>query len=168
MSNSLPQDGEIVERLYKEHHKWLKTWIWKRIECPELAADILQDTFCKFMQQPTQVHPREPKAYLSTIAKSLIIDRARRNTHEKSYLACRAKLPFDSTISEEQKATTLETLKEIDQLLDGLTARQRHIFVLAQLEGLSFVDISKRLDLSVNTVRKHYLRVLEYCSSLGV
>ena len=34
---------------------------------------------------------------------------------------------------------------------------------MVQLEGLSFVEIGRRLDLSANTVRKHFVRAMTHC-----
>jgi RNA polymerase sigma-70 factor (ECF subfamily) len=34
---------------------------------------------------------------------------------------------------------------------------------MAQLDGLAFTEIGKRLGLSVNTVRKHFVRAMTHC-----
>ena len=44
------------------------------------------------------------------------------------------------------------------RLLDSLGARTRAIFLLAQIEELSYVDISQRLGVSLPTVKKHLVR----------
>ena len=66
-------------------------------------------------------------------------------------------------ISPETRALIIETLVEIDRLLDGLGSRTREIFLLAQLDGLSYVEIARRLSVSVNTVKKHAVRALTHC-----
>ena len=66
-------------------------------------------------------------------------------------------------LSPEARSMLLETLLEIDALLDGLGARTRQIILMAQLDGLSFVDIARRLGLSANTVRKHFVRAVAHC-----
>ena len=52
---------------------------------------------------------------------------------------------------------------DIDRMLDGLGSRTREIFLMAQLHGLSYVEIGRRLQLSVNTVKKHASRALTHC-----
>ncbi|MNW07727.1 putative RNA polymerase sigma factor FecI [compost metagenome] len=66
-------------------------------------------------------------------------------------------------VSPETRELIIETLMEIDRLLDGLGERTREIFLLAQLDGLSYVDIGRRLQVSVNTVKKHAVRALTHC-----
>ena len=66
-------------------------------------------------------------------------------------------------MSPETRLQIIETLVEIDRLLDGLGGRTREIFLMAQLDGLSYVDIARRLEVSVTTVKKHAVRALTHC-----
>lgn len=152
-----------VHRLYDEHHDWLRAWLRKRMDCSESAADLAQDTFVRVLLTRKAFDLREPRAYLSSIARSLLIDRFRRRSLEQAYLETLANLPEPLELSPEARSMLLETLLEIDALLDGLGARTRQIFLMAQLDGLSFVDIARRLGLSVNTVRKHFVRAVAHC-----
>ena len=58
-------------------------------------------------------------------------------------------------------------LDSFRKLLDGLGARTREIFLMAQLDGLSYVEIGRRLDVSVTTVKKHAVRALTHCLMLA-
>lgn len=48
-------------------------------------------------------------------------------------------------------------------MLDGLGPRTRQIFLMAQLEELSYVEIGQRLGVSVTTVKKHLSKALLQC-----
>lgn len=152
-----------VHRLYHDHHGWLQGWLRKRLGCADKASDLAQDTFVRLISQRNDPELREPRAYLSTIARSLMIDLFRRRTLEQAYLEVLASQPEQLELSPERRAIIIETLLEIDALLDGLGARGREIFLLAQLDGLSFVEIGRRLELSTNTVRKHFIRAMAHC-----
>ena len=52
-----------------------------------------------------------------------------------AYLDALTSLPEPETPSPEYSAILLETLIEIDQLLDNLPLKARRAFLLAQLEG---------------------------------
>lgn len=161
MPDSVPQDA--LHRLYSEHHGWLQQWLRNKLGCREQAADLAQDTFVRVIGQRKWLELREPRAYLSTIARSLMIDLFRRRMLEQAYLETLAALPEPVDISPQTRAIIIETLLEIDALLDGLGARAREIFLMAQLDGLSFVEIGRRLALSTNTVRKHFVRAMAHC-----
>ncbi|TBU85613.1 sigma-70 family RNA polymerase sigma factor [Phytopseudomonas dryadis] len=152
-----------LHQLYSEHHGWLQHWLRKRLGCSEQAADLAQDTFVRVITQRKLLELREPRAYLSTIARSLMIDLFRRRALEQAYLETLAALPEPVAISPQTRSIIIETLLQIDALLDGLGERGREIFLLAQLDGLSFVEIGRRLGLSSNTVRKHFVRAMTHC-----
>lgn len=162
-SSPEPTAQQSVHALYNEHHAWLSLWLRKRLPCAESAADLAQDTFVRVLSSRQTHSLREPRAYLSSIARSLMIDGYRRRALEKSYLEALALMPEPLEISPETRVLILETLLEIDQMLDSLGARGREIFLLAQLDGLSHVEIGRRLGVSTNTVRKHLLRGLTQC-----
>lgn len=152
-----------VHTLYEDHHGWLCGWLRKRLGCVDHAADLAQDTFIRVLTQRKNLELREPRAYLSTIARSLMIDSFRRRALEQAYLQTLAAIPEPVAVSPETRELIIETLMEIDRLLDGLGERTREIFLLAQLDGLSYVDIGRRLQVSVNTVKKHAVRALTHC-----
>ena len=154
---------QAVQVLYREHHDWLRHWLRRRLPCGENAADLAQDTFVRVLSSRKAFDVREPRAYLSSIARSLMIDGFRRRALEQSYLDALAALPEPLDISPEARALIIETLLEIDRLLDDLGPRCREIFLLAQLDGLSHVEIGRRLGVSTNTVRKYVVRGLTQC-----
>ncbi|ARU89243.1 sigma-70 family RNA polymerase sigma factor [Pseudomonas sp. M30-35] len=158
-----PTAQQTLHSLYREHHAWLRLWLRKRLPCAESAADLAQDTFVRVLTSRKTQDLREPRAYLSSIARSLMIDGFRRRALENSYLETLALMPEPLEISPETRVLILETLLEIDRMLDNLGARGREIFLLAQLEGLSQVEIGRRLGVSTNTVRKHLVRALTQC-----
>ena len=156
-----------VHTLYEDHHNWLCGWLRKRLGCVDHAADLAQDTFIRVLTQRRAPELREPRAYLSTVARSLMIDLFRRRAVEQAYLETLALIPEPVAFSPEARTLIIETLMEIDRLLDGLSSRTREIFLMAQLDGLSYVEIGRRLGVSVTTVKKHAVRALTHCLLLA-
>lgn len=158
-----PLHQQTVHTLYLDHHRWLCGWLRQRLGCVDHAADMAQDTFMRVLTQRKAHELREPRAYLSTIARSLMIDMFRRRTVEQAYLETLASRPEALDISPETRLLIIETLLEIDRILHGLGARTRQIFLMAHLDGLSYVEIGRQLQVSVNTVKKHAVRALMHC-----
>lgn len=154
---------QALHTLYDEHHGWLNGWLRKRTGCSEQAADLAQDTFVRVILQRKAHGLREPRAYLSSVARGLMIDMFRRRSLEQAYLETLARVPQALDVSAQERALIIETLMDIDRMLDGLGSRTREIFLMAQLHGLSYVEIGRRLQLSVNTVKKHASRALTHC-----
>ncbi|QLF93322.1 sigma-70 family RNA polymerase sigma factor [Pseudomonas sp. ABC1] len=154
---------DSVDKLYSEHHPWLKGWLRRRLNDSEDAADLAQDTFLRVLSSRSGEALREPRHYLATIARGLVIDHYRRRHLQQAYLEALASHPEHHAISAEERVVLLDTLVAIDHMLDGLGARTRGIFLAVQLEGLSYERTAERLGVSVSTVRKHLARALMHC-----
>ena len=114
-----------IEYLYGEHHGWLKGWLRTRTGNSADAADLAQDTFVRMLTLRQLPVLREPRHYLATIARGLLIDKARRQTLERAYLEVLAARPEPLEVSPETYHLIIESLLAIDTLLDGLGARTR-------------------------------------------
>lgn len=164
-----PALQQQVHALYSDHHGWLFGWLRRRLGNSFDAADIAHDTFMRVLVGlradaiPTL---REPRAYLTTVAKRLVINHGQRQSLERAYLASLALLPEATVPSVEERAILLETLHELDALLDELPARARTAFLLSQLEGLSYDDIAGRLQVSVRTVTRYMAQGFAQCLRL--
>lgn len=150
--------------LYSTHHGWLRGWLQRRLNCSDQAADLAQDTFVRVLLRPQALAGlREPRAYLTTIAKGLLTDHWRHQALERAYLETLAALPEPMAPSPEERLLWLEALQEIDALLDGLAPKARETFLLSQLEGLGYADIAERVGVSERTVKRYMVQGFECC-----
>lgn len=154
-----------VAELYSEHHGWLRGWLRKKLSCSDTAADLAQDTFVRIMaaRRPFAEDLREPRAYLRVIANGLLVDHFRRRSLEHAYLEALAALPEATTISPEERLLILEALNRIDAMLDSLPSKVRTVFLLSQLEGLTYMQIATQLDISLRTVKRHMQQGFAEC-----
>ncbi|KAB8058084.1 sigma-70 family RNA polymerase sigma factor [Janthinobacterium sp. FT14W] len=162
-----PTHAIHLQTLYSEHHGWLYGWLRGKLGNRADAADLAQDTFLRLLGKREAAPLREPRGYLATVARGLLIDRYRRQALEQAYLEALAQQAEPTTMSAETHAIIIETLLAIDRLLDSLGARTRAIFLLAQIEELSYVEISQRLGVSLPTVKKHLVRAYTECLMLA-
>ena len=167
MSSGEPPFQTAISDLYCEHHGWLFGWLRRKLGCAQNAADLTQDTFTRILKARESVATlREPRAFLSTTARRLIIDQARRKQIENAYLkelALTAEA-LEGFQSPEQILTTLEALEQIAFILEGMHDKARQAFVLYYLDGLTQTEIARQLALSDRTVRKYLIQALLHCS----
>lgn len=152
-----------VESLYQEHHSWLTGWLRRKLGCPDSAADLAQDTFIKVLTAREPPVIIEPRAFLTTLAKRVLFNHYRRQDLERAYLDTLAQMPETVAPSEEDKAIILQTLIELDQLLDGLPHQVKRAFLLAQIDGLTYPQIAAELSISVATVKRHLNKAAMRC-----
>ena len=156
-------DSAALHQLFQAHNGWLNNWLRVRLGNSSDAADLAQDTFLRVLSARNVETIREPRSYLTAIARALMIDRFRRRAVEQAYLDALALRPEALDISPETRLLIIETLTAVDAMLDGLGERTRNIFLAVQLEGLSYVATAERLNVSVTTVKKHLIRAMTQC-----
>lgn len=152
-----------VQALYSNHHAWLYAWLRKKLSCSHYAADLTQDIFVRLLCREEPVLIQEPRAFLTTVAKRLLANHWRREQFERIYLEALAQAPQGLAPSPEERAILLETLLEIDRLLEGLPPLVKRTFLYAQLDGMTQAEIATELGISITTVKRYLLRACTQC-----
>ncbi|MCB5184637.1 sigma-70 family RNA polymerase sigma factor [Methylobacillus gramineus] len=155
-----------TEYLYVQHHSWLFSWLRRKLDCHAQAADIAHDTFLKLLIKPYSKDLQEPRAFLLTIARGLVVDHWRREDLHHAWQEAMAGIPEDITPSVEQQQILLATLQAIARLLETLKPRVREAFLLAQLEDKPYADIARYLGVSIRTVERYIAEALYQCYQL--
>ena len=161
-----PSDFSISE-LYVQHESWLRGWLRRRLGCSHTAEDLAHDTFLRVLKKREREALQRPRAYLGTIARGLLINRWRRQEIERTYMESLAQQPEPTADSPEQREVVLETLFELDALLERLPAKTRAAFFMAQLDGLTYSAIAERLGVTERTVKNYMARAMFCCLVAG-
>jgi RNA polymerase sigma factor (sigma-70 family) len=170
MSSAQSASPPGITALYTDHHGWLQGWLRGKLGNSCDAADLAQDTFMRLLDAPDNTPEktndwqlREPRAYLTLIAKRLLANLYRRRSLEQAYLEALSLMPELLAPSPEQQAIILETLQQVDAMLDGLPHPVRTAFLLAQLEGLGYAEIARRMALSERTIKRYMAQAMARC-----
>lgn len=153
-----------LTQLYQQHHGWLRGWLHRRLGHAGDAADFAHDTYLRVIESRQALDQiREPRAFLTTVARHVMLSHLRRREVERAYLDALALMPEALAPSPEERAIVLETLCEIDRLLDGLPPRVRQAFLWAQLDGMPYAEIAERLEVSLSSVKQYMARAIRHC-----
>ncbi|MBD1586639.1 sigma-70 family RNA polymerase sigma factor [Pseudomonas typographi] len=164
MIDRADSNAQAFHQLYQGNRSWLEQWLSRRLGSGHDAADLSQDTFMRVLAGPQRiVDLAEPRAYLMTIGKRLLVNFYKRRSLERAYLDALAQLPEVYAPSPEQRWQVLETLHALDDLLDGLPGRVRRAFLLSQLEGLGYREIAVRLGVTERSVKRYMVQAYEHC-----
>lgn len=163
MHSTHPALTHTVDGLFRAHNAWLTGWLRRRLGCPHSAADLAQDTFIKVLGARDTQQIVEPRAFLTTIARRVLCNHYRRQDLERAYYQALSELPESVAPSEEERAIILETLAELDQLLDGLPGPVKSAFLMSQVDGLSHGEIASALGISIATVKRHLNKAALRC-----
>lgn len=160
-SASVPADA--VEALYSAHHGWLHQWLWRKLGCRDGAADLAHDTFLRLLNARQGELLREPRAYLSTIANGLLVNHWRRLALERAFTEALAMQEVALAPSPEDRALVIETLTQIDTMLNTLSAKAREAFLLSQIEGWTYAAIADHLKVSERTIKTYMGQAMLQC-----
>lgn len=150
-----------LHALYSDHHRWLQGWLRRRLGNTFDAADLTQDTFLRILVSGRTPGSEQSRAHLTQIAKGLVVDLYRRRQLEAAYLAALAQFPPGLVPSPEERALVFEDLLQVDAVLRALPVKVREVFLLSQLDGLTYSEIAQRQEISFGTVRKYMLRAAQ-------
>lgn len=127
------------------------------------SEELVQDVFMKVWNQYESLdESRNIKAYIFKIAVNLIYDQLRKRKLDK--LA--AELTALNAV--ELEDTTWNTLSfnelqsQIDMLISQMPDQRRLVFTLSRVEGLSYEEIAKKLNISIRTVENQVYRALAF------
>ncbi len=163
----LYQKGEeqaITELIHRYKQK-IFTSIFFLVRKHELAEDLFQETFIKIIVSLREKRYNEEGKFLPwaiRIAHNLVIDYFRkeqhmlmqRDTEEYSvfdYMPHRGRNAVEEIIHDEK-------INQVRQLIEKLPYEQREVVIMRHYAELSFKEISKILDININTAlgRMHY------------
>jgi RNA polymerase sigma factor (sigma-70 family) len=149
----------------KEYGKKLFAFIRGRVRTEEDAEDILQDVWYQLYNTSEAID--QVGSWLYRVARNKIIDRYRKKSPElledQSYEDEEGELHLKEILMADAGNPETEYLKnlfwkELNEGLDELPPEQKEVFILNELEGLTFAEIAARTGENSKTLisRKGY------------
>ncbi|HEY4135721.1 MAG TPA: RNA polymerase sigma factor [Alphaproteobacteria bacterium] len=158
--------GKIVdiESLFLVHGRELRVYLTRQLRDPQVAADLLQETFLRLAEQPVLAGIDNPRSYLYRMARNLAIDHFRQEDRRQTRPVPHESLAGIAADSPplDDAADSRQRLAQLRAALDELPRRTRDIFLLNRVEGLTYAEVARRLAVSDSTVQKHLARALHH------
>ncbi|SCC73176.1 sigma-70 family RNA polymerase sigma factor [Acinetobacter albensis] len=156
-----------LSHVYQTHQTTLLSWFKHKLQHHHQSEDLSQEVFYRALKSNycfTSI--KEPQAWLMGIAKHVIIDHWRRQHIERLYLEALAYLPEEFYPSAEHEVCIRETLYQVHLMLEKLPQRTAQVFLLSQLDGLTYYTIAEKLGISEATVKRDMKQAFLACINL--
>ncbi|MFJ4255533.1 sigma-70 family RNA polymerase sigma factor [Pseudomonas monteilii] len=156
-----------VGSLYHLHHGWVRNLFRHKLGNAHDAAELAHDVFLRLLSKPrTFASDADAKAFLGAMSRNMCVDFWRRRRVEQAWLEVMAERPEAFQPSEEHRALMLETLLQVQAMLERLPATVAEAFILAQVHGLGYRAIAEQLGVSERTVTSYMAKAMFHCAVL--
>jgi RNA polymerase sigma factor (sigma-70 family) len=163
----MPPTPDDFIRLYRRHAQTLLVYFQRRVHDPELARDLLAETFESAIAAGPGFRgstDSELSGWLWSIARNALAEQYRRELGERDR---RRRLPSTRVALSDREIERIEELAGIEELREAVTQRlaelpehQRDAVRLRVLEDLSYQEIAARMGSSADTARARVSRGL--------
>ena len=154
------------ELIFHQTKGKLKGFLKKVLPVTEDVESILQEIYLKLWLNRNSIDTKKNiEAFLFTIAKNRVIDVMRKRLIRQKYLENlwhQLREGQSNSLDTLEKVEYSELEKMIFELVEKLPPRRQLIFKLNRINGLSYSDISKRLNISENTVDSQMRKALDF------
>jgi RNA polymerase sigma factor (sigma-70 family) len=158
------------EHILDDHQDELLRFIFRKVNCPDTAQDIFQDTYVRYTNYPEKNKIENHRAFIFRIAANLVSDyerksrvRERLNPAEPVELDT---IPQHENQQPEQLVSQQQRLQQLAKAVAGLPPRCRDVFILVKFEELTYSQAAQRLGISVSMVEKHLSHAIKALQQL--
>jgi RNA polymerase sigma-70 factor (ECF subfamily) len=132
----------------------------------EDAESLMQEIYLKLWATRKSVQPgKNFEAYLFTIARNMVIDVMRKRLHRQKYLEglfSQLQEGFGNNLDTMTMVNYSELEKKLFELIERLPEKQKEIFKLNRLEGLTYKEVAAKLNLSENTIDSQMRKTMAF------
>jgi RNA polymerase sigma factor (sigma-70 family) len=139
----------------------LQRLLRRRGRSREDTEDLIQDAFVRLQKycRVAEVHERE--AFLVRTTLNLELDQQRRERYRLFAPEALEDLPLaDDGPTPDEVIDIQQRLHQMECALGAVSQRTRDMYWMNRVEGYSYTQIAKKLNISVSAVEKHMTRAL--------
>ena len=160
-------EREDLTRLYERYARALLAFFQRRVSDPELAVDLMSDTFMLVLERREQFRGMTDKqlsGWLWSIAQSVLREHERRGEAARRgarKLGRERRALSDREIERIEELASSQQLREaVSRSLDRLPEEQREAVRMRVVEGLSYAEIARKLGLTASGTRTRVTRAM--------
>lgn len=154
-----------LESIYLDHQSELQQHLARIVDCPDIAAELVQECFIIFSKESQKQVIEHPRGFLFRTARNLAYDHIKhRKVTEKHVYSTEPTLDIaEEAPSEEHLALVNEKLSIFSSIVEELPERAKKAFVLNRVYGMTYAEIAVEMNISDSAVEKLLARALLHC-----
>jgi RNA polymerase sigma-70 factor, ECF subfamily len=142
-----PEPGALALELFERHRRALRSYLRLATGSADIAEELSQDVYLRVVKSAEAYEPRgRDRAWLFSIARRLVIDHFR------------SRPPVPMPLAEISRPAAQIVALSVKEAIARLPERERETFLLCEVGGLSYSEISSATRLTVPAVRSAIYR----------
>ena len=147
---------QAFEELYARYKGRLIKYCKQYMKDTTSAEDIVQDVFLQLWEKRDSLNIEVSfSGYVYTLVKNSILKEIRHSDVHARFIRHILMTENDSTNQTDDVIIYNDYTKLLNEILETLSTRQKEIFELSRIQGLTHNEIADLLQLSVHTVNEH-------------
>jgi len=145
------------------HEAYVRAWLIRAMRRPSDVDDVIQEAYCQIAELDTVDHIRNGRAYFLTAARSILLQRLRRErvVRIEAVTDIDALRIRDEGPSPEQAAGARRELERVLSLIAMLPPVCRQVIELRRIHGFSQKETALRLGVTESVVENNSIRGLK-------
>ena len=155
-SNSVCRES-VFGDLFRLYARRVRNYLYYKGASAEEAEDLMQEAFLRLWRECERVPAPKAGAFLFTVAGNLFLD-ARKHDQVvlrfQRYASRQATGTASPSENPHAQLELSETLNRLEAALSALPERQRTVFLMNRMDGMTYAEIAGVLQLSVKAIEK--------------
>ncbi|MGF7156246.1 RNA polymerase sigma factor [Novosphingobium gossypii] len=143
-----------VAREIVPHEARIRRWLARSRLSPEDIDEVMQEAYCRIAMLPSVEHIDQPVAYMSAIARNLMLRRLKRQQVVVFEAVSEIDTWRDEMPSPEEQAASRMSYERVLAIIGTLPERCRRVVELRKIEGWSQKEIAAKLGITEKAVEK--------------
>ena len=152
VTERLPGWETFVEQAMLHYESSLIGYATTILSDPDLARDVVQETFIKLCQQDREKVEESLKSWLFTVCRNRAFDILRKEKRNQPLDDIAWQIVAGIALQPDQQADHQERMGQLIYYLDRLSANQRDVIILKFQQGLSYQEIHSITGLTTSNV----------------
>ena len=151
------------ERIFSLYHKRVYNFCRRLHQSSDDAKETVQRVFVALWEQRKQVvETKSIASYLFSIARYMVYQDFRQQVYKQAAFKHLILHSFDFNESTKDDVLYNELLTFLESIIERLPKRQREIFKLSRLSGLTYRQIADQMGITENTVDTQIRRAIQF------
>ena len=146
--------NEGFDSLYGKYHQLIYMNVFKFVKNKEESQDILQDAFATLWESRSRIqHEQSVSGWLFVISFNKSVNYIRKKSRHS---AAEEKVVSLYHLHQEEHDDSMETHYQLlHHTIKSLSPQKQKVFTLCKLEGKSYEEAAKQLNISKHTVKEY-------------